>query len=45
MEVRATTFRMSLLKAGDFTVDFVGLFGVPSHFDKFGTVVCVVGGG
>ena len=45
MEVRATTFRLALLKAGDFTVDFVGSLGVPSHVDKFGTVVCVAGGG
>jgi len=45
MEVRATTFRLALLKAGDFIVDFVGLFGVPSHLDKFGILVCVAGGG
>ena len=45
MEVGATTFRLALLKAGDFIVDFVGLFGVPSHLDKFGILVCVAGGG
>ena len=45
MEVRATTFRLALLKAGAFIFDFVGLFGVTSHLDKFGTVVCVAGGG
>ena len=45
MEVGATTFRLALLKAGDFIVDFVGPLGVPSHIDKFGTVVCVAGGG
>ena len=45
MEVGATTFRLALLKAGDFTVDFVGHLGVISHFGKFGTVVCVAGGG
>ena len=45
MEVGATTFRLALLKAGDFTVDFVGPLSVPSHVDKFGTVVCVAGGG
>jgi len=45
MEVGATTFRLALLKAGDFTVDFVGPLGVLSHFDKFGTVACVAGGG
>jgi ferredoxin--NADP+ reductase len=45
MEVRATTFRLALLKAGDSTVDFVGHIGVTSHVDKFGAVVCVAGGG
>jgi len=45
MEVGATTFRLALLKAGDFIVDFVSPLGVPSHVDKFGTVVCVAGGG
>jgi len=44
MEVGATTFRLALLKAGDFIADFVGPLGVPSHIDKFGTVVCVAGG-
>jgi len=45
MEVGATTFRLVPLKTGDFTVDFVGSLGVTSHVDKFGTVVCVAGGG
>ena len=44
MEVGATTFRLALVKAGDFIADFVGPLGVPSHIDKFGTVVCVAGG-
>jgi len=44
LEVGATTFRLALLKAGDFIADFVGPLGVPSHIDKFGTVVCVAGG-
>ena len=44
MEVGATTFRLALLKAGDSIADFVGPLGVPSHIDKFGTVVCVAGG-
>jgi NAD(P)H-flavin reductase len=44
MEVGATTFRLALLKAGDFIADFVGPLGVPSHIDRFGTVVCVAGG-
>ena len=44
MEVGATTFRLALLKAGDFIADFVGPLGVPSDIEKFGTVVCVAGG-
>jgi NAD(P)H-flavin reductase len=44
MEVGATTFRLALLKVGDSIADFVGPLGVPSHIDKFGTVVCVAGG-
>lgn len=44
MEAGATTFRLGLLKAGDSIADFVGPLGVPSHIDKFGTVVCVAGG-
>jgi ferredoxin--NADP+ reductase len=44
MEVGATTFRLGLLKAGDSIADFVGPLGVPTHIDKFGTVVCVAGG-
>jgi len=44
LEAGATTFRLGLLKAGDSIADFVGPLGVPSHIDKFGTVVCVAGG-
>ena len=44
MEAGATTFRLALLKAGDSIADFVGPLGIPSHIDKFGTVVCVAGG-
>jgi NAD(P)H-flavin reductase len=44
MEVGATTFRLALLKAGDFIADSVGPLGAPAHIDKFGTVVCVAGG-
>ncbi|NWF77192.1 MAG: sulfide/dihydroorotate dehydrogenase-like FAD/NAD-binding protein [Chloroflexi bacterium] len=44
MEVGATTFRLALLKAGDSVADLVGPLGVPTHIEKFGTVVCVAGG-
>ena len=44
MEAGTTTHRLALLKAGDFIADFVGPLGLPTHVDKFGTVVCVAGG-
>ena len=44
MEVGTTTHRLALLQAGDFIADFTGPLGLPSHIDKFGTVVCVAGG-
>jgi len=44
MEVGTTTHRLALLEAGDFITDFVGPLGLPTHIEKFGTVVCVAGG-
>ena len=44
MEVGATTRRLASLQAGDSITDFVGPLGVPTHIEKFGTVVCVAGG-
>ncbi len=44
MEVGTTTHRLALLEAGDFITDFIGPLGLPTHIDKFGTVVCVAGG-
>jgi len=44
MEVGTTTAKLALLKAGDFITDVVGPLGLPTHIDKFGTVVCVAGG-
>ena len=44
MEVGTTTSRLALLEAGDFIADFVGPLGLPTHVEKFGTVVCVAGG-
>jgi ferredoxin--NADP+ reductase len=43
MEVGTTTRRLTLLKAGDYIADFVGPLGLPSHIEKFGTIVCVGG--
>ncbi len=44
MEVGTTTHRLALLQAGDSIADFVGPLGLPTHIDKFGTVLCVAGG-
>jgi len=44
MEVGTTTCRLALMEAGDDIADFVGPLGLPTHIEKFGTVVCVAGG-
>lgn len=44
MEVGTTTARLARLEAGDSIADFVGPLGLPTHIEKFGTVVCVAGG-
>jgi len=44
MEVGTTTHKLALLGDGDSIVDFVGPLGLPTHIEKFGTVVCVAGG-
>jgi ferredoxin--NADP+ reductase len=44
MEVGTTTRRLALLGTGDYIADFVGPLGLPTHIEKFGTVVCVAGG-
>jgi ferredoxin--NADP+ reductase len=44
MEVGTTTHRLALLKAGDSVTNFVGPLGLPTHIEKFGTVVCAAGG-
>jgi len=44
MEVGTTTHRLALLEAGDLITDFIGPLGLPTHIEKFGTVVCVAGG-
>jgi len=43
MEVGTTTRRLTLLKAGDYIANLVGPLGLPSHTEKFGTVVCAGG--
>ncbi len=44
MEVGTTTHKLALLQTGDFITDFIGPLGLPTHIEKFGTVVCVAGG-
>ena len=44
MEVGTTTQRLALLKTGDSIANFAGPLGLPTHIEKFGTVVCVAGG-
>jgi len=44
MEVGTTTHKLALLEAGNFIADFIGPLGLPTHIEKFGTVVCVAGG-
>ena len=44
MEVGTTTHKLARLKTGDFIPTFTGPLGLPTHIEKFGTVVCVAGG-
>ncbi len=44
MEVGTTTHKLALLKVGDYIADFIGPLGLPTHIEKFGTVICVAGG-
>ena len=44
MEVGKTTRKLATLKAGESVATFTGPLGLPTHIEKFGTVVCVAGG-
>ena len=44
MAVGTTTNRLARLGTGDSISDFIGPLGLPTHIEKFGTVVCVAGG-
>ncbi len=44
MEVGKTTRELGCLKTGDSIMSLTGPLGVPTHAEKFGTVVCVAGG-
>jgi ferredoxin--NADP+ reductase len=43
MEVGTTTQRLALFNTGDSIYSLVGPLGIPTHIDKFGTVLCVSG--
>jgi ferredoxin/flavodoxin---NADP+ reductase len=43
-EAGATTCRLARLNNGETLENFVGPLGVPTHIEKYGTVVCVAGG-
>jgi NAD(P)H-flavin reductase len=43
MEVGTTTQRLALMNEGDSIYSLVGPLGIPTHIEKFGTVVCVGG--
>ena len=43
-EVGKSTAQLGRLKTGDSISDLIGPLGVPTHIEKFGTVVCIGGG-
>ncbi len=43
-EVGKSTEHLGKLKAGEAIADLIGPLGVPTHIEKFGTVVCIGGG-
>ena len=44
MEVGKTTRELGLLKTGDSVMSLTGPLGLPTHIERYGTVVCVAGG-
>jgi len=44
MAVGYSTKKLAKLEVGDKIADIVGPLGVPTHIEKYGTVVCVAGG-
>ena len=44
MAVGYTTKKLSKLEVGDEIEDIVGPLGMPTHIEKYGTVVCLAGG-
>ena len=44
MAVGYTTKKLASLEVGDCIEDIVGPLGVPTHIEKYGTIICVAGG-
>ncbi len=44
MEVGKTTRKLATFQQGDNLQNFAGPLGLPTHIDRYGTVVCVAGG-
>ena len=44
MEVGKTTRKLATVKQGESIANFAGPLGLPTHIDRYGTVVCVAGG-
>jgi NAD(P)H-flavin reductase len=44
MQVGTSTYKLSQLNVGNHILDLVGPLGLPSHIEKFGTVICIGGG-
>jgi NAD(P)H-flavin reductase len=43
IEVGTSTGKLNMLKTGDFISNVSGPLGIPTHIEKFGTVVCIGG--
>jgi len=43
-QIGKTTREMGTLEAGDYLADVVGPLGLPTHVQKYGTVLCIGGG-
>lgn len=43
MQIGTSTQKLAALSAGDYILNLAGPLGLPSHLEKFGTVVCVGG--
>lgn len=44
MQVGTSTYKLHILKSGEYILNLVGPLGLPSEIENYGTVVCVAGG-